>query len=93
MRADRIDARLHAGEMDDGVDLVHRAVDGGGVAHVGLEKLNSVERGDAFATAGGEIVEHAHFAAGSRQRASDVGAEESRAAGDENFGSLGEHFL
>ena len=93
LRADRIDARLHAGEVDDGLHLVHRAVDGGGIAHVGMEKLDSVERGDALALAGRKIVENAHFAAGGGERAGDVGAEESSATGDENFGSLGEHFL
>ena len=52
----------------------------------------SVERRDALAAAGGKIVEDAHFAARGGEGASDVGAEEAGAAGDENFGSVGEHF-
>jgi hypothetical protein len=72
---------------------LHRAWHGGGVAHVGVEKLNSIEGGDAIAATGGEVIENAHFAAGGGERTSDVRAEEAGAAGDENFGSLGEHFL
>jgi hypothetical protein len=57
-----------------------------------MEKLNSVEGRDALATAGGQVVENADFTAARGQCASDVRAEEAGAAGDENFGSLGEHF-
>ena len=72
--------------MEDELDSPRRRVDALVAPQLALHELDLVlDVGQVVAVAGREVVEHAHLVAALEQAPDEVRADESRAAGDEDF--------